>query len=404
MDTRASESRPASAPTVLADLAPTPGGEALVIEVECRTSPRASRGKRHPVTIASDWSVTTPHDIDAERVAIAFGAYTSCVALVDETVPAFRESLALLTRRTRPRLRRGQASWRLPEDAEVARCCIGVTFPNPAKALRHLRSLDHLVGASEAPAWQLRQVFSQVEQAWVSGEGRPHVGPEVTSLVREAGGVTDLWHCGVHPDEISAMAAVADVVDEPLPVSFYLAMAFGEADPDWLRQALRHRPDPDVAAWLAGLDRLAQVGDGDTWGRWLAHGLPRNAVRSLVRAGVDPALVDDVARATGWRPERAARNLAAWTELDCRPGVAEFAALARHQVSDVRVSSDLIDELIDEMGSLVKDSVWSPVALSRTEVAVMLAVLGNRVAVLNAVHAGVRGVAGLDDYVFGEAR
>lgn len=403
MDARASESRPASAPGLVADLAPTPDGGALVVEVECQTSVRARRGKRHPVTIEPDWSVSTPHDLDAERIAVAFGGYTSCLSLVDTTIPAFRESLALLTRRTRPRLLPGRGgSWRLPEDLEVSRCCVDATFRTPAKVLRHLRSIDHLVGAFEAPAWQLRQVYSAAEQVWGSWEGRSRVGPEVSSLVREPAGVSDLWHAGIRPDEIIEMAATADMVDEALPVAFYLAMAYGEADPDWFRRALRHRPDPDVAAWLAGLSRREQIGDGDTWGRWLALGLPRNDVRTLVREGTDPDRVEELARATGWREGLIARNLAAWAALECRPGIAEFEVLARLQVTGVPVSAAVIDGLIDEIGSLVHDSLWAPVALSRTEIGVMYAVLGNRVAVLNAVNAGVRGVHGLDRHVLGE--
>lgn len=420
MGARASEDGSASAPTLVDDLAPTPDGGALVLEVECRTSVQARRGRRHKVTIGPDWSVTTPHDIEAERVAVAFGAYTSCLALLDATVPAFRDSLALLTRRARPSLLRGRGGrWRLPENLEVARCCSGTTFATPAKALRHLRSVDHLLGAHDVPAWQLRQVFVAAEQAWGSWEGRPSAGPEVTRLVREVGGVTDLWHSGVRPDDIVEMAAVVDMVDEALPVAYYLAMAYGEADKEWIRAALRHRPDPDVAAWLAGLDRRDQVADGDTWGRWLGHGLPRTDVLTLVRAGTDPGLAEGAARVTGWPTPRVARSLAAWGRAGCRPGVDELAALARHQVFDVRVSADVIDELLAEIaslvggslvggsrvgGSLAGDRIWDAVALSRTEVGVMLAVLGNRVAVLNAVAAGVRGVDGLDSYVRGEER
>lgn len=408
METRASDSRPASAPELVADLAPTPDGGPLVIEIECRTSTRVRRGRRHEVTIAADWSVTTPHDIEAERVAVAFGAYTSCLTLVDATIPVFRESLALLTRRTRPRLLDGRCGkWHLPPGAQIARCCADLTFATPAKALRHLRSVDHLLAAHDVPAWQLRQVFAAAEQAWGSWEGRPRVGAEVSRLVRETGGVTDLWHSGIRPDEIVEMAAVVDMVEEALPVAYYVSTAYGEASPEWMRAALRHRPDPDVAAWLAGLDPWTHASDGDTWGRWLGFGLPRHDVLTLIRAGTDPALVDDVARVTGWRQDRVARNLAAWLRLDCRPGVDEFAALARHQVTDVRVSGEVIDELLAEIGSLVGGDLvrgreWDAVALSRTEVGVMLAVLGNRVAVLNAVAAGVRGIDGLDCYVYGE--
>jgi hypothetical protein len=66
---------------------------------------------------------------------------------------------------------------------------------------------------------------------------------------------------------------------------------------------------------------------------------------------------------------------------------------------EVRFPSELIDEILDEVGQLVRDAIWEPVALTRTEVAVMFAVLGTRQGVLAAARAGVRGSEGLDRYV-----
>ena len=49
--------------------------------MRCRTSPTAEDAWTHRVTIHPDWSVTTPHDLDAERVGMALGGYCSCVEL-----------------------------------------------------------------------------------------------------------------------------------------------------------------------------------------------------------------------------------------------------------------------------------------------------------------------------------
>ena len=65
---------------------PEPGGAPLEVVVRCRTSPTAEDARTHPVTIHPDWSVTTPHDLDAERVGMALGGYCSCVELVDVTI------------------------------------------------------------------------------------------------------------------------------------------------------------------------------------------------------------------------------------------------------------------------------------------------------------------------------
>lgn len=79
--------RAGSASRELLDLAPRPDGGPLTIVVECRTSPRARTGALHEVAIQPDWTLSTPHDVEAERVAAAFGGYTSCLTLIDETIP-----------------------------------------------------------------------------------------------------------------------------------------------------------------------------------------------------------------------------------------------------------------------------------------------------------------------------
>ena len=384
----------------IAGLAPAPDGGALVLEVECRTSPHAHKGDLHEVTIEPDWSVTTPHDLESERVAAAFGGYTSCLVLVDRTIPAFRESLALLTRRARPALRRNHTgAWLLPSAQQLERCCDKARFSTAEKAVRHLRSVEHLALERDVPEWQLRQVYGSAQRTWGSWEGRPNVGHEVSSLVREVGGVTELWRSGIRPDEIVDLAGQVDMVTEALPIAYFLGMVYGDGDPEWMRAILRHRPDPDVAAWLAGLDKADQRGDGDTWGRWLAYGLPKNDARTLVEDGISPDLVEQIARATGWRHQTIAVNLVVWVRAGCHPGVEEFALLARHGIRDPRFTREVLDEIIAEIGSLVQAGLWSPVALSPSEVAVMYAALGNRADVINAVHAGVRGVDGLDGYL-----
>ncbi len=50
---------------------PAPGGRALTATVECRTSRSAIHGEPHGIIIRTDWSVQTPHDLDAERVGMA---------------------------------------------------------------------------------------------------------------------------------------------------------------------------------------------------------------------------------------------------------------------------------------------------------------------------------------------
>ena len=65
--------------------------------------------------------VATPHDLDAERIAAAFGGYTSCLELVDPVIPAVRASMGMQTRR------------------DIYRC-IGVTTEDAAIAEQYVAS------------------------------------------------------------------------------------------------------------------------------------------------------------------------------------------------------------------------------------------------------------------------
>ena len=56
-------------------LTPSPVGP-LTLAVECRTDPNR-RGNAHQVTIDSEWQVHTPHDLEGERIALAFGGRPS---------------------------------------------------------------------------------------------------------------------------------------------------------------------------------------------------------------------------------------------------------------------------------------------------------------------------------------
>ena len=55
------------------ELGPGGVGLPLSLELECRTSRRARRGRRHPVTVTADWTLESHHDLDAERLCRQFG-------------------------------------------------------------------------------------------------------------------------------------------------------------------------------------------------------------------------------------------------------------------------------------------------------------------------------------------
>lgn len=75
---------------VLRPLGPALGDQPATIRVPCSGVPYALGPATYAVTVAPDWTVETPHDLAAERVALAFGGYSSCLELVEKGVPAAR--------------------------------------------------------------------------------------------------------------------------------------------------------------------------------------------------------------------------------------------------------------------------------------------------------------------------
>src|SRR5690606_12336841 len=157
--------------------------------------------------------------------------------------------------------------------------------------------------------------------------------------------------------EIALMASYAPV-PEPLPVDYYIGLAYGRVHPGWLRRVLLHRPDPDVAAWLVTLDEEHRTVDADTLGRWLAFGLPRGDTLVMVESGVSPDLPFKIAWATDWSVHAAARSLVIWTRVGCLPQLEHFEVLAEHRILDARVSRESVDQLCGEVRRLVGRAAW----------------------------------------------
>ncbi|MEO6882301.1 MAG: hypothetical protein ABI181_15310 [Mycobacteriaceae bacterium] len=348
----------------------------MELSVQCRTRPDRESSTRHPVTIHPDGTVSTPHDLAAERVAVAFGGYCSCLVLVERTGPALHAMLPLITRRTHPELRRdARGGWRLPPASQVAGCCRNRKYPSPAKAFWHLRSPTHLAGQYDVPLWQLDEILA-ADGPWHA----PTAGARTTTLVRELDGVIRLWRAGIHPEEIPALAAVAAVVGEPLPVAYFLELVHGDVDRRWLAAVLAHRPDPETATWLAGLTRPQRWGDVRTWGRWLSFGLPQPDTLTAVQAQVPPELVLEGAELTGESVHVVAKHLAVWAAVGCSPTPRQLLWLQGRGVEVPRPSRGAIDAVCAEVG----DPGWG-----RTELALLLEVLGTRHDVVRTVGGGL---------------
>lgn len=352
----------------------------LTFDIQCRPSPDARRGRRHPVTIEEDGAVTTPHDLAAERVAMALGGYCSCVVLVERTLPRLRPLLPRVARRERAALRRDRSGrWRAPA-AELRDCCRGASQTSLPDMVEHVSGGRHLAAVADAPPWQVESIVTAVEAA-----SRPELGDRSpqSGRVREANGLERLWQSGIHPDDLPQLARFAAGVRERLPVSYFEAIAYSGHDHSWLPGVLRHRPDGDTAAWLAWLEPPTGLAAAEDWGRWLGFGVRHTDFLFALQGWISPGLPAEVAAATGWPEITAARQVIEWARIGCSPDPAHFALLARHGREYARPGSAALELAASQVRALGAH-------IDRTTLGVMLALAGNQPSLLAAVRGGAR--------------
>jgi len=369
---------------LLVPIPPTPAGEPLTVSVECRVQRAVSRGARHDVVIGPDWSVTTPHDLEAERIAAAFGGFTSCLALVDHIVPAVQKTLPLVLRRQRFPLTRSNShlrTWKLPA-VEFCRCS-AKSFRTPDEAGRHLLSTHHLARECGVPEGQLSKVLESVLAAWCDAVEPPSSRSRAAALVQEPGGLRTLWQAGVSPEQVMTLAAAATGVTDPLPVGYYLGATYSGVDLSWLGETVACNPVPSIATWLAWTEISGDVDRGE-YGRWLSVGLSKSQVEALITESVAFSTASSVAVRTG-RTERAVgRDLAAWALAGCRPNTAQLILLERHGLGASYVPSRTA---VDRLTSSASRFAFAP---ERTELGILLALKGTERNVLHVLEKGIR--------------
>jgi len=352
----------------------------LTFEIECLTSRSARRGGRHAVTLRGDGTLETSHDLAAERVAAAFGGYCSCVDVVDVALPALAEVVGLLTRRVRPDLRRRvDGRWSVSKSV-ACECPRG--FASAATAAQHARSTRHLAARHRIPE-RLTRLLVDGARTVLPAPEQLMADLTLQARVREPGGLARLWAAGLHPDDIAEWAALAGAVDEPLPSSYYLGVAYGGASTEFLAATLPARPDGETAAWLAWLPLELQRPECRAL---LAAGLPRQDVVSLLEAGEAPERLAAVAEECGLAPVVVSRLVAVWSRAGCILGAGLVGLLAEHGLTAHRPSATALDEL-------EKAAAVHPHAPGRADLGVMAALLGGRGAVLEALERGVRSAA-----------
>jgi hypothetical protein len=354
----------------------------LTLVVECRTNPRR-RGSAHEVTIEPDWQVRTPHDLEAERVALAFGGYLSCISLVDRVVPALAELSQVIGRRRVPGLlRAGSQDWRLVQSVDRCRCA-RTAFRSPGLAAFHARGVEHW-----AARWGIRP---DVLAHMAEDVARVHAITErvgahpARTLVRESGGLDDLWRAGLHPEYVAAVHERVWPEGSPLPARFFLGAAYLGAPLDWLASVAEATRDPDVLTWAAwtvcDLDRT----DPGARLQWLGLRLRLRDIERLMTGGYTRAMAEELAAMSRSDPSRVAGQLAAWQAAGCTPGPGDLAELARVGVdASYRPSPAAVDRLMDEVADL------GPTP-TRTQAALVLAVAQTVRSAAELLRLGARG-------------
>lgn len=345
--------------------APDPAG--LTLHVPCGTDNPAPDEVGHAVTVRADWSVTMPHDLQTERIAAAFGAATPCLDLAANIGPALWHILEVVSH-TAPGL--VDTRW-----CTQGRCLGVYAHASVLAAYRHELTPWHLAARFGLRLWQAERLLTAAREAWINTGD--------LSLVAEGReGYAALWYSAVHPRTVADLAAVVPQDLLPMPATFYEDLAYSGVQTDWLRGVLALFPDPELAEFLAGrpheypLPSLEEVTE--------LHGLGLRAAElgtaiqlrtsvATIRADLE-ARQDDPLILLAWQSE--------WRRVDCYPRKAHFAVLADHGIPHLLPERAAIDATL-ALCRLSHDTI------ERSEVGIMLAVLGEPILVAEAVSHGV---------------
>lgn len=294
--------------------------------IECGTDPNR-RGQPHPITIHPDWTVSTPHDLHAERVGRALGGYLSCLDVVDVLMPLVRGLWEHRFRLTPPSLvplRGGwdwavgkDPRWHVPGESACGGCGGRPSLLETApKVATHLRGVGHWRLLADLTGAQTR-LLAQI----VPGEPAPPRRWPASSAVRLAEEWGWLWEAGVHPAEVTRIHTALGLRG-PMAPSAYLHVLTESIDLDWLRQFVT--TGAAEVAWAACTYTRRDQEDRSARERWRASGLPIRVIPRLMDSPYSLADVDRVARELDIRPEWAARLLGRWASLSGNPRVDEI--------------------------------------------------------------------------------
>jgi hypothetical protein len=368
------------------DLPPAPRSP-LVVEVDCSTGTRVTG--RHEVRLDADWTLTTPHDLDAERVLAALGGSMSCLQLQDVVVPTLRSLVQLSGRhRLAGVSRTGTKRWRWRVTSGSCRRCEARSFPSLSDAVRHERTLTHW---TESPAMTAAGPLARASLCELyDAAGRARLAtatydpPPDHRHVLEAAGMSELRGVGIPEDFVDHVHDVVWPDGPALPSRLYVAAAYLLPDLDWLAAVARERPDVDVVTWAAWSETPLDRNRPRARLQWLSLGVSTRDTALLMNAGYTPDEVAAYATVAGLSAARAASVVAAWDAVGCKPGPSDLVALERIVGAPWQPpAGGAIDLLLDASRGLRP-------APTRTQAALVLAAVGTRPHALAVLRAGAR--------------
>lgn len=363
----------------LGELGPAPAGQ-LELEVECRrrrrAEPTAARGVasesplevgRHRVVLGPDWQVRTPHDVAAERREVGLGGESSCLTLVDSTVPAARDLVQLRARRVLPPLARTAASrWVVTSPSHGCRCG-AESYATPQEAAHHVRTAGHHAPRYGAPVADLEQLLATIEDAHGGFSACPPPGWVALSCVQQPRDLDTLWEAGVPPELIIEVQDMVLPRGAPLSLRAQLGAAFHCPDLPWLAELAAREPTVQSVEWAAWAWTEEDRRRPAARGAWLDLGLAPREVDLLMASGMVVGDAEPLAEATDRSVAAAAQVLARWVGVGCRPGPGDIAMLDSLGVAeDDEPSAAEIDAAVRRLDG-------GEPRLTRTQVAVSLA-------------------------------
>jgi hypothetical protein len=353
-------------------IGPAPHGASLSVTIACTATPADRVGVAHSVGIRPDWTVDTPHDLDAERTARAFGAWCSCLFFAEVVVPMLRRTLlgaadsALVGDAWRP-------WWRAERAADAARLAFSVDGL-AALCRTSAWSLDGLEVAARA---QAAAILNAACWAWARAGDPRQVRDGVD-------GFALLWDSGVLPMQVDAIARRMLHSTWPLSVEFYEAAFFGAVPAVWLAGVTTSFPTSAFAEWAAAQEhRWESISPDDVERLRELHLSDADAIGALEER-ISPAAITEAALLAGVSARTASRFLIAWSRVGVAPTRDQVALLARRGAVVEHPPVRRLDDVVAALRPVVL------YALPRTEIAVMLAICPDIAVLTRAARLGVR--------------